>query len=250
MSYPSGPPGGYPGQPPQQGTPVFGQPPARPNPLGRLGIPGLLVLGTFVLALVAYFCSYGGGYGIEVIILLGGGLLAGLSLLPNAPALLPYAAVLSVIGGLSELDAVINVSGGRIPTAVILILVFGLLQAVAAVTAVLLSYGLIKLAPKAAVPHAAVGYPPSGGFLGQQQHQQPQQQQPQQQPQQQQRAPHQQQQPGQPQPGQPQQPQATAYLPSTPPTPQSTQFLGHPGQLNQPYNQPGGNGPEDRDPFG
>jgi hypothetical protein len=213
MSYPSGPPGGYPGQPPQQpGGPVFGQPPARPNPLGSLGIPGLLVLGTFVLSLVAYFVSFGGGYGIEVTILLAGGLLAGLSLLPKGPATLPYATVLSVVGGLTELDGVINSSGAKLPTSVILIMVFGLLQAVASVVALLLEHGLIKLAPRPAVPHP--GYPPSGAFPGPQGY------------------------PGQQrqQPGQPQQPaQATTYMQ---PPPQSTQFLQHPGQLNHPSAPP------------
>jgi hypothetical protein len=215
MSYPSGPPGGFSGQPQQQGGPAFGQPPAAPNPFGRLGIPGLLVLGTFVIALVAYFCSYGGGYGVEVLILLAGGLLAGLNLLPGGPATLPFAAVLSVVGGLAELDAVINSSGGR-STSMILILVFGLLQAVASVVALLLAHGLIKLAPRPAVPHAA-NYPPTGGFPGQQQQQQP---------------PHQQQPPA----------QATTYM--QPPPPQSTQFLQHPGQLNHPANPPGGPGTE------
>lgn len=211
MSYPSGPPGGYPGQPQQQAGPVFGQPPAAPNPFGRLGIPGLLVLGTLVLSLVAYFCSYGGGSGIEVMILLAGGLLAGLSLLPNGPATMPYAAVLSVVGGLGQLDTVINISGGPVGTGMILILVFGLLQAVAATMAVLLEHGLIKLAPRPAVPHAT--YPASGAFPGQQQPQQP------------------------PQRGQqpPPSSQATTYLQ---PPPQSTQFLQHPGQLNHPSSPP------------
>jgi hypothetical protein len=218
MSYPSGPPGGYPGQPQQQGGPAFGQPPAAPNPLARLGIPGLLVLGTFVLALVAYFCSFGGGNGIEVMVLLAGGLLAGLNLLPGGPATLPFAAVLSVVGGLAELDTVINSSGGR-STSMILILVFGLLQAVAAVVALLLAHGLIKLAPRPAVPHAAANYPPTGGFPGQQQQQQP---------------PRQQQSPA----------QATTYIQQPPPPPQSTQFLQHPGQLNHPAGPPGGSGQE------
>jgi hypothetical protein len=94
----------------------------------------------------------------------------------------------------------------------ILILVFGLLQAVAAVTAVLLAYGLIKLAPRPAVPHPAAGYPPTGGFQGQQ---------------------------GQPSqathPQQGQQP-ATTFMQ---PPPQSTQFMGQPGQFNNPYHQTG-----------
>src|ERR1700753_1095412 len=102
MSYPSGPPSGQPGgygQPPQQG-PVFGQPPSAPNPLAGLGIPGLLTLGVLVFSLGSSFCSFGGGYVVEVLILLAGALLAGLTLLPKVPNLLPFAAVLSVVGGL------------------------------------------------------------------------------------------------------------------------------------------------------
>jgi hypothetical protein len=217
MSYPSGPPsgppGGYPG-PHQQGGSVFGQPPAAPNPLGKLGIPGLLSLATLVLALAAYFCSFGGGYGLEVLILLAGGLFAGLDLLPKAPTLLPFTAVLSVVGGLGMLATVINASGGGVATTVILILVLGLLQAIAAVVALLLEYGLVKLAPRPAVPHPAPGY--QGGY---QQQGPPQQQQQQQ--------------------GQHPQ-QATQYM-GQGQTPQSTQFLQHPGQLSHPQPPPGGN---------
>lgn len=209
MSYPSGPPGGYPGQQSHGGGPVFGQPPAAPNPLSRLGISGMLALGVSVLSLVAYFVSFGGGAGIEVLSLLAGGLLAGLSLLPGGPATLPYAAVLSVVGGLGALDSVINISGGSVATSLILILVFGLLQAVAAVVALLLEHGLIKLAPSPAVPHSA--YPPGGPFPGQP----PQQPRPQAGP-----------------PSGPQQAQSTTYMQQPPP--QSTQFLQHPGQLNHP----------------
>ncbi|HEX3791022.1 MAG TPA: DUF5336 domain-containing protein [Pseudonocardiaceae bacterium] len=226
MSYPSGPPGGYQQQPQQQGgAPVFGQPPARPNPLSGLGIPGLLTLAVLVLALASYLCSFGGGYGLEVLALLAGGLLAGLALLPKAPNTLPFAVVLSVVGGLGMLDTVINASGGGLPTTVILVLVLGLLQAIASVVALLLEYGMIKLAPRAAVPHPAgpssahpAAYPP-GGYQQQQPQQQPQH------PQQQQQGQHQ---------------QATTYL-GQQNTPQSTQFLQHPGQISHPQTPPGGN---------
>jgi hypothetical protein len=222
MSYPSGPPGGYPGQPPQQGGgSAFGQPPAAPNPLGQLGIPGLLTLAVLVLALASYFCSFGGGAGIEVMTLLAGGLLAGLALIPKAPATMPFATVLSVVGGLAMLDTVINSSGGGVPTTFILILVLGLLQAIASVVVLLLEYGMIKLAPRPAVPHAAAGY--QGGYAPQQ--------------------------PGSQQPGpnQQQSNQATTFMQAPqqqgqpqqggPVQPQSTQFLQHPGQLS--HRQPG-----------
>jgi hypothetical protein len=216
MSYPSGPPGGYPGPPPQQqqGPSVFGQPPSAPGPLSRLGIPGLLTLAVFVLALAAYFCSFGGGNGFEVLALLAGGLLAGLSLLRANQGLLPFAAVLSVVGGLGFLDVVINDSAGGLPTAAILVLVLGLLQAVAAVVALLMDYGVVKLAPRPAVPHpAAPPYPPQGGYgppPGGQHHQQHQ--------------------------------QATQYMGGQGGAPQSTQFLQHPGQISHPQTPPGGNG--------
>ncbi len=223
MSYPSGPPGGYQNQPQQQGGSVFGRPPAAPNPLGRLGIPGLLTLGITVASLAAYFCSFGGGAGLEVWTLLAGGLLALLSLAPKAPDVLPFAGVLSVVGGLAMLDSVIA-SSGYLPTSAILILVFGLLQAVVAVVAVLLHYGMVKLAPRAAVPHngggggdyqggdyQGGGYQGGGGY-------------------------------NQPPTGSQ---QATTYMSpppqQQPPAPQSTQFLQHPGQLNHPATPPGGN---------
>lgn len=216
MSYPSGPPsqpGGYPGQ-----GPAFGQPPAAPNPLAGLGITGLLTLGVLVLSIAAYLCSLGGGYGFEVDLLLAGGLLAGLALLPKAPNLRPFAAVLSLVGGLGSLASVINQSNGGLPTAVILVLVFGLLQAIAAVVALLLDHGFIKLAPRQAVPHPAQNYPPAGyPPPGQQPHQPP---------------------------AQHQQP-ATTYMGGPPQSgPQSTQFMQHPGQISHPHTPPGGTGIE------
>lgn len=213
MSYPSGPPGGYQNQPQQQGGSVFGRPPSAPNPLSNLGIPGMLTLGVAVVSLVAYFCSFGGGAGLEVWILLAGGLLALLSLAPKAPDVLPFAGVLSVVGGLAALDSVIA-SSGYVGTSGILILVFGLLQAVLAAVVVLLHYGMVKLAPRQAVPHNGGGG--GGGYGGGYQQQ--------------------------PQTGS----QATTFMAAPgqqqhQPPPQSTQFLQHPGQLNHPATPPGGN---------
>lgn len=205
MSYPNGPSGPQGGNygPPQQGGSAFGRAPAAPNPLAGLGLPGLLTLAILVLGLVAYFCSFGGGGGLEVDLLLAGGLLAGLSLLPSGPRLEPIAAVLSVTGGLAILANVIAASAGGLPTAVILILVFGLVQAAVSVFVVLLDYGVIKMAPQQAVPHSGPTYPTGGGYQG----------------------------------GGPQDPgaQGTTYM--TPP--QSTQFMQHPGQLGHPPNRPG-----------
>jgi hypothetical protein len=168
MSYPSGPSGaqgGYPGQQPPQAAPGYGPPSARPNPLANLSMADLLALVVAALALVSYFCSYTGaaaGLDTQVMVLLAGGLLAILHVMPKAPrSLLPFAGVLSVVGGLSVLAAVIQSSGGSMPTIVIIILIMSLLQMLAAVGALLLDYEIVKLAPK---PAPAPYIPPSGGY--------------------------------------------------------------------------------------
>jgi hypothetical protein len=96
--------------------------------------------------------------------------------------------------------------------------VFGMLQAIVSVVVLLLEYGMIKLAPRSAVPHNAGGYQQQGqgqGGYGQQ-----------------------------PPPDQ----QGTTYM-NAPgaqqqQAPQSTQFLQHPGQLSHQQNPPGGYGNE------
>jgi hypothetical protein len=124
-------------------------------------VPGLLTLLVFVLSLVSYFCSFGGSYGVEVLLLLAGGLLAAFHLLPRGPKTLPFAVLLSLVGGLGALAAVISRDGGSLPTAYVLVLVFGLAQAAVAVAALLFDWDLIKLPPRPAVPH---GYQPGPGY--------------------------------------------------------------------------------------
>ncbi|HWE90229.1 MAG TPA: DUF5336 domain-containing protein [Pseudonocardiaceae bacterium] len=232
MSVPPGAPGGYPGQP-SQPNPGFGPPPGQPrspgstpNPLAGLGLAQQLSLVILVLALVSYFCGFTSDatdLGVEITVLLTGGLLAVLPLLPRAPRTLPIAAVLSVVGGLTTLTAIIQAGSGAAIRVVIL--VFALLQALVAIGALLLDHEVVKLAPRQAVPYGSPsGFPPPGGFPApphsgpQPQHQQPHQPQQQQSPQQQ----------------QPTQQQA--------PRQQPTAFLQHPGQISQgddtPPNQP------------
>ena len=242
MSYPTGSPGGYSSQPTQQSAPVFGRPPQRPNPLGDLGLPRLMYLLVTVLSLVAYFCSFtsdASGLSIQVMILLAGGLLAALDLLPKGPDTLVFATLLSSIGGLSVLAAVIEGSGGTVPTIDIIILVFALLQLLVAVAALLLDHEIIKLAPRQAVPYQPAANPAATSTF-----------QPAQQPGPQghpgaqagpggqghpgqggpgAQAPGQ---PGSPQPGQPGQPGHPGQY-GQPPA-QSTQFMQQPGQLGNP----------------
>lgn len=234
MSFPSGQPGGYPGQPPQPQAGYAPRPAPRSNPLMDLGLPSLATLAVMVLGLANYFCSFtsnAASLSLQVMALLGGGLLAGLHVLPKGPRTLPYAALLSTVGGLSVLAAVIQSSGGgtSTPTIAIIILILGLLQFLGSVFALLLEFELIKFAPRPAVPYGAPGtFPQSGPFPQTPQGRQAPQQQPNQgqptvtvqQPQQQQRKPE----------------SATHYVtppPASKPTPQSTMFLQQPGQISQ-----------------
>lgn len=247
MSFPSGQPGGYPGQPPQQQQGYAPRPAHRSNPLMDLGTPSLITLGVMVLGLANYFCSFASGaasLSLQVMALLAGGLLAGLHVLPKGPKTLPYAALLSTVGGLSVLAAVIQSSGGgtSTPTIAIIILILGLLQFLAAAFVLLLEFDLIKVSPKPAVPYGTPGtFPQSGPF--------PQTPQARPNPQQPPAAPPAQQQPTQQVQQPPRQPEsATHYVPAPPskPTPQSTLFLQQPGQISQQQPQtppPGGDYP-------
>jgi hypothetical protein len=214
-----------------------------------LGMPSLITLGVMVLGLANYFCSFASGaasLSLQVMALLAGGLLAGLHVLPKGPKTLPYAALLSTVGGLSVLAAVIQSTGGgtSTPTIEIIILILGLLQFLAAAFVLLLEFDLIKISPRPAVPYGAPGTFPQSGPFPQTPQARPN---PQQQPPAQPPAPAQQptQQVQQP----PRKPEsATHYVPAPPskPTPQSTLFLQQPGQISQQQPQtppPGGDYP-------
>lgn len=253
MSFPSGQPGGYPGQPPQQPL-SYGRPPApRANPLLDLGLPKLITLGVLVLGLANYFCSFtsnAASLSVQVMVLLAGGLLAGLHVLPKGPRTLPFAALLSAVGGLSVLADLIQTSGGGTSTATItiIILILGLIQAGAATFVLLVEYGLVRLAPRPAVPYGAPGsFPQSGPFPqnpparpGPPQQQGQPQGQPQNPPPNQQVTQHVQAPPRQPE-------SATHYVAAPPsaanPAPQSTLFLQQPGQISQQQAQPPGDYP-------
>ncbi|WP_027928083.1 DUF5336 domain-containing protein [Amycolatopsis benzoatilytica] len=222
-----GPPpsGGFPQQPqPQQGPPAMGAG-APPN------LPLLLSLGVTALGVVQYFLGFAseaGGAGQTILFLLVGGLLSALNALPNGPKTLPFAALFSVIGGLTALDVVI--SAQTVPGIVIVVLILGILQMLASVAVLLFEYGVLKPpTPQPSVP----AYQQPFGQPGQYQ------------PTQYQPAA-----PGQPQPpaGAPQQPPA-GQPPATPPgaqattyAPQQGQFFQPPADQNKPGTPPGGFG--------
>jgi Family of unknown function (DUF5336) len=122
----------------------------------------LLVLGTAGLGLVIYVLSFvetGLSGSLIGFLLLGGGLLAGATLLPKVGRVLVPAAVVVVTGTLFLLEAVAQ--GGASTTAIVA-LVLAFLESVAVIGAVLLDTGLVKApAPR---PRAPQGYGQPSGY--------------------------------------------------------------------------------------
>ncbi|MCT2586061.1 DUF5336 domain-containing protein [Actinophytocola gossypii] len=230
MTFPGGQPGGYPGQGPQQplqGPGGYGPPPGPGMKLGLPQIAHLIVAGLGVLILFLAFASVGDGLdasfyeyriGWVPALLLVGGLLSLKVILPGEdkkPGLIPPVIVFSTVW--AYLFTVFT-ADGDLGTGGIMVMIFGILQMLAAIAALLLDLGIIK--PPAPNPYGQQPgmYPPSGAFP-------------------------QQQQPGQPQPGQyGQQPPAPPPQPGQQTTfaPQQGQFGQQPTQQQPPGTPPGG----------
>ncbi|MFD7653100.1 DUF5336 domain-containing protein [Actinosynnema sp. NPDC059797] len=200
----------------------YGAPQQQPGPAQpAVGVNLNLILPLVAagLGLIAYLLAFADDVASSQIqFLLAAAVLAGLSVLPKAPRLLPAAAVLAAVTTLLLLQDIVKTEAD-VEGMQIVLLIVALLQTAAVIVAVLLDAGVVKLQPKPANPYGQQpgGWnPQSGAFPQQGQH--PQQFGP---PSGQfgQQAPPQQQQ-GQ----QPNQPQPTSYMPQ-------------PGQFNQP--QPG-----------
>lgn len=223
MTFPGGQPGGaYPGQGPQQplqGPGGYGPPVGSGLKLGLPEIAHLVVAGLGVLILFLSFASvsdgsgvsfYEAGFGWVPALLLIGGLLSAKVILPGEdkkPGMIPP--VIIVAGVWTYLFTVFT-SNGDLGAGGIMVMIFGIIQMLAAVAGLLFDLGVIK--PPAPNPYGQQPggmYPPSGAF--------------------QQQAP---QQPQQPQYGQPpaQPGQQTTFAP------QQGQF----GQQQQPGTPPGG----------
>jgi hypothetical protein len=243
MSYPSGPPGAFPGPPPQQPNPGYGgpqRPPVfgpgffTPNRILFLVVAGLSVLSLFLSFIDVqgggctggyYNACYGGssfyqGSGWVPALLAIGGALALLPILPwrnrdfgwgliiglvNVAVVLPILFDLFSVGGLG--------AGG------IIVMILAILQLGAAVVAYLMEINVIRLAPKPAYAQPGGRFPQSGPFP----------------------PPGAPQQPGQPAYYNQQQPAQPGSGPVPPPPNQgakATQFMQHPGQLSQPPGTP------------
>ncbi|MEV7091587.1 DUF5336 domain-containing protein [Amycolatopsis sp. NPDC051045] len=178
MTFPSGGPG-YPqqggGQQPP-GPPSSGFPAQQPHshshqaPSGAASLtqnlPLLLALVVAALGLVQYFLGFSdnGEVGLGGTLLLAGGLLAAMHALPKGPKTLPFAALLSVLGALEVLDALVGMQTS--PGIVTVILILGILQMLVAVGALLIAHDVIKPpTPKPAAPSYGGQY----GQPGQQQ---------------------------------------------------------------------------------
>ncbi|VVJ24331.1 antigen 34 kDa [Amycolatopsis camponoti] len=189
MTFPSGGPG-YPQQgggqqppgPPSSGFPAQQPPPhSHQAPSGAAGLtqnlPLLLSLGVAVFGIVQYFLGFSdkADTGLGTVLLLAGGLLAGMYALPRGPKTLPFAALLSVLGALEVLDSLIALQ--TTPGIFVIVLILGILQMAAAVGALLIEQDIVKPpTPKPAAPSYGGQYG-QAGQPGQQQYGQPGQQQ-------------------------------------------------------------------------
>ena len=185
MTFPGGAPGGYPGQGPQPHQPgPYGPPPARGPKLAMGTILHLVVAG---LGLINFFIGFAdvfdgsdgyfaNGSAFPALFLVGG-LFSLPAILPGEnkkPGIAPVA--FSVAAMLSILFLTFSASPD-LGTGTILLLVFGILQGIAAVVAFLLDQGIIKMPAPNPYGHGQPGggFPPSGQFPAPPQHQQPQQ---------------------------------------------------------------------------
>jgi hypothetical protein len=244
MTYPSGAPGGYPGQGPHQPQPG---PAGYGPPQGGHGGPGLKLSLPQILALVA------GGLGVLNLFLGFAPLITGSSFYESGVG--AWIPAVLLIGGLLQLPAILpgDEKPGIAPAAVttggalaflfmvfafdpslaaggVMVLIFAILQMGAAVAAYLFEAGILK--PPAPNPYGAApghgyqpGFPPSGAFPAQQ--------------------------PGQPQPGQPtQQHQQPGQFGTPPPggPGQQTQFAPQQGQFGAPPGTPPGGYPQQQPP--
>jgi hypothetical protein len=141
-------------------------PPAEPGSANNLGF--ILVLVATGLSLLVYACSFSdvaafglAGGSVVLALLLAGGLLAGVNVLPKAPKTLLPAAVLTAVGVLILLLVVIK-SEGSTPAILLIILIASILQLGAVVTALLMELGLVNLGARKAPSYGGATSPWTG----------------------------------------------------------------------------------------
>lgn len=181
MTYPTNP--GYPA--PQQ---PGGYSPSYPAPAAAGGAskaPGYLTAAVAGLGLAAYLASFGpllkinadigpfggasftaSGLSYWTIAALTAALLAGVSLLPKAKGYTPVIAVAAVLGALLVIGQIVNRPAGfAVGWALWLVLLFTILQAAAAVAALLFESGVLTApAPRPRYEQYGQYGPPAGGY--------------------------------------------------------------------------------------
>src|ERR1700733_12745804 len=178
MSYPPG----SPGYPPAQSSGSYAAPAPSFNKgdEGESNLKQYLTIGVLVLGLAIYLVSYGpmitrilpngdelveSGSTLPVDLALLAGLLAGVSLLPKAKNFFAVIAAVATLGGLLLIEDTIGASGRG--WALWIAVGSGVLQAVLAISALLLDAGVIT--PPAPRPKYDQYYGQYGGYYGQQQ---------------------------------------------------------------------------------
>lgn len=117
------------------------------SPMATLNISMFLALAVTLLGLVNYFISFAGGATMgtrATELLLAGGLLAALRVLPKGPRVMPFAALTSVLGGLMAILVVVRIPVD-VPGNMTVLLILGILQMLVAVAALLLDYDVVTL---------------------------------------------------------------------------------------------------------
>lgn len=169
MTFPSGTPGGFPGQGPQQPHQPYPGPPSAGRP--ALPLPKILLLATGGLGVVNLFLAfanvggrasfYEAGLGWVPALLFIAGAVAAISFLPGEEKPGAWPALLSLGTMLAFLFTVFQL--GDLAVGGILVLILGLAQAGVAVTAYLLEAGIIKPSTGQPQPYGQ-SFPQTGGF--------------------------------------------------------------------------------------
>ncbi|KOX17240.1 hypothetical protein ADK67_38985 [Saccharothrix sp. NRRL B-16348] len=198
----------------------YGAPQQQPGPAQpAVGVNLNLILPLVAagLALIAFLLAFADDVQFDSY-LIAAGILAGLSVLPQAPKGLLYAAVpLGLVTTLGQLQELISTEAD-VQGMQIVMLIVSLLLSAAVVMSLLMEIGIVKLQPKTANVYGQPGGwgPQSGAF--------PQQGQPQQ---------------FGPPSGQFGQPAPPPQAQQQPGQPQPTSYMPQPGQFGQPGQQPG-----------
>jgi Family of unknown function (DUF5336) len=176
MTYPGGAPGGYPGPGPQQPLqPGYGPPPSGP----KLTLPQILSLVVGGLSLINFFVGFAEASEVGGSFFSGGNMIPGVFLLGGLfvlPSILPGDAKAGIAPAAFSVTAMLTVlfltfsAEGDLGIGTILMLIFGIGQAGAAVIGYLFEAGIMKPPAPGQNQYGQqppAMYPPSGQFAAQ-----------------------------------------------------------------------------------